>query len=119
VVAAGYPAGYRNPDTGACVASGDVHFLEGRGLPNGATVGRNTLFAGGVGNWDATLFKTFAPLEKVKLEFRWEAFNVLNHPQFVNLPPRNVQTSPSGQFLNRDVTDSGIPTMRFQVKVLF
>ncbi len=113
------PAGYRNPDTGACVAPGDVYFLEGRGLPNPATVGRNTQFAGGVNNWDAILFKTFPVREKTRLEFRWEAFNVFNHPQFVNPPPRDVRNSPAGRFLNRDVTDSGIRTMRFQLKVLF
>lgn len=119
IVAPACPAGYRNPDTGACVAPGDVHFLEGRGLPNAATVGRNTLIAGGVNNWDASLFKTFPIRERTKLEFRWEAFNVFNHPQYINSPPSNVRTSLPGQFLNRDVTGSGIRTMRFQLKVLF
>ena len=113
--------GFRNPDTGACVTPADVHFIEGRGLPNRSTVGRNTLFTGGINNWDMSFFKTFALTETKKLEFRWEAFNAFNHPQFVNVPDqqRNVVSSPPGSFLNPDFTDSGIRTMRMQLKIIF
>jgi hypothetical protein len=31
--------GYQNPDTGSCVNPGDVHWVEGSGFPNAATVG--------------------------------------------------------------------------------
>ncbi len=112
--------GYRNPDTGACVSPSDVHFVAvERGLPDSSTVGRNTLFAGGTNNWDAVIFKTFAIRETKKLGFHGEAFSVFNHPQFVNLPQRDVATSPPSRFLNRDFTDSGIRTMRVQVKLIF
>jgi hypothetical protein len=51
--------GYRNPDTQSnvmlCVMPADVHWIEGRGLPNAATVGRNTLFTGWVNNMDLSL----------------------------------------------------------------
>lgn len=113
------PTGYRNPDTDVCVSPTEVHFVEGRGFPNARTVGRNTLFTGGIKNWDMSLFKTFAIGEKRHLEFRWEAFNVFNTPQFVNAPARSVTTSPPGQFLNRDFTDGGIRTMRLQLKLIF
>jgi hypothetical protein len=33
-------------------------------------------------NWDLSLLKNFALTEKFKLEFRAEAFNIWNHPQF-------------------------------------
>ncbi len=115
----GCATGYRNPDTRACVTPADVHFIEGRGLPNRSTVGRNTLFAGGINNWDMSFFKTFALTETKKLEFRWEAFNVFNHPQFVNVPERNLVSSPPGSFLKPDFTDGGIRTMRLQLKFLF
>jgi hypothetical protein len=47
--------GYWNPDTSACVRPTEVHFIEGAGLPNASTVGRNTLLAGGTNNWDVAL----------------------------------------------------------------
>src|SRR5205807_2744706 len=38
---------YQNPDTGSCVSPTEVHWVEGIGFPNAATVGRNTLRTGG------------------------------------------------------------------------
>jgi hypothetical protein len=111
--------GYRNPDTGACVTSGDVHFVQGQGLPNSRTVGRNTLLAGGTNNWDLSVTKTFVVREGKRLEFRWDAFNVFNHPQFVQVPSSDVVNSPPGQFLNLNFTDGGIRSMRMQLKFLF
>jgi hypothetical protein len=45
---------------------------------------RNSLFGPGRTNWDASLFKNFVIREEMRFEFRAEAFNVLNHPQFAN-----------------------------------
>ena len=115
----GCSTGYRNPDTNACVTPVDVYWVEGTGFPNGSTVGRNTLFTGGTNNFDASLFKTFAIGERRRLEFRWEAQNAFNHPQFVQPPERNLVSSPAGRFLNRDFTDSGIRSMWVQVKFVF
>jgi len=120
ILASGCATGYRNPDTNLCVTPADVHFFQtGLSVPGAATVGRNTLFAGGMNNWDMSLFKILVITESKKLEFRWEAFNVFNHPQFVNVPERNVVSSPAGRFLNPDFTDSGIRTMRLQLKLIF
>jgi len=85
----------------------------------GSFVGKYPLFTGGIKNWDVSLFKKFAIAEKRHLEFRWEAFNVFNTPQFVNVPQRNVNGSPAGRFLNRDFTDSGIRTVQLQLKLIF
>jgi hypothetical protein len=52
-------------------------------------------------------------------EAPWEAFNALNHPQFTQIPNRDVQTSPPGRLLNRDFTDSGIRSMWVQIKMIF
>ena len=57
--------------------------------------------------------------EQRRLAFRWEAFNALNHPQFTQIPNRNLQTASPGRFLNRDFTDSGIRSMWVQMKFLF
>jgi hypothetical protein len=111
--------GYRNADTGVCVSPGDVHWIQGTGLPNGFTVGRNTLLAGGVNNFDVSLSKSIQIAEQRLLEFRWEALNALNHPQFTQIPGRDVFGSPASLFLNRDFTDSGIRSMWMQVKFVF
>ena len=111
--------GYQNLDTATCVTPADVHWIEGTGLPNASTVGRNTLLAGSTNNFDASLSKSFPVGETRHLEFRWEALNAFNHPQYVQLPPMNVVSAPPGQFLNRDFTDSGIRSMWVQVKVVF
>ena len=117
--------GYRNPDTGLCVNPADVHWIQGVGLPNASTVGRNTLHAGGINNFDVSLSKSFQFGEQRRVEFRWEAFNALNHPQFTQIPSANVVDSPGPQaglpsrFLNRDFTDSGIRSMWTQVKFVF
>jgi hypothetical protein len=54
------------------------------------TLGRNHFYGPGYGTWDASLFKNFTLTERVKMQFRAEAFNMLNHPQFVN-PDANVR----------------------------
>jgi hypothetical protein len=111
--------GYQNPDTGLCVSPGDVHWVEGIGLPNAATVGRNTLRTGGTNNFDLNLTKSILLGESRRLELRWEALNAFNHPQYVNVPQMSVNGALAGRFLNRDFTDSGIRSMWVQVKLVF
>jgi hypothetical protein len=120
ILSSGCSTGYQNPDRRVCVTPGRRSFVQaGPSLPKASTVGRNTLFAGGINNLDADLSKAFPLSETKRLEFRWEAFNEFNHPQFVNVPERNALNSPPGRFLNRDFTDSGIRTMRLQLKFFF
>ena len=123
--------GFRNPDTLSCVTPNDVRWVEGRGLPNGATVGRNTLFTEGVNNFDMNVLKTFRITESKTLEYRLEAFNIFNNSQYTGVPSANVLESlgPSNglpsRFLNRDYTNNnpiggGAPrTMRMQLKFIF
>jgi hypothetical protein len=111
--------GYQNPDTLSCVSPSGVHWIEGIGFPNAATVGRNTLLTGGTNNFDLNLTKAIRLGEKGRLELRWEALNAFNHPQFVQVPQMSVNGTPAGRFLNRDFTDSGIRTMWVQAKVVF
>jgi hypothetical protein len=115
----GCATGYRNPDINICVNPADVHWAEGTRFPNATTVGRNTLHTGGTNNFDLSLFKTLIIAERKRLEFRWEAQDAFNHPQFVNVPPRDVVNTLAGQFLNRDFTDAGIRSMWVQAKVVF
>jgi hypothetical protein len=47
--------------------------------------GRNILRGPGFQNWDVTLLKTFIVQEKMRLQFRAESFNVLNHANFTSI----------------------------------
>jgi len=48
------------------------------------TMGRNIFRDTGFRNWDLSLFKSFVFKERLTAQFRIEAFNVLNHPNFAN-----------------------------------
>jgi len=108
-----------DPDRGICVSPSVVHWIEGVGFPNAYTVGRNTLHTGGTNNFDVTLLRTFPIRERRRVELRWEAQNAFNHPQYVNVPLRDILNTPPNRFLNRDFTDSGIRRMWIQVKLIF
>ena len=45
-------------------------------------VGKNVLVGPNFSDLDVSLVKTTSVSERIKLEFRAEAFNVLNHPNF-------------------------------------
>lgn len=46
------------------------------------TAGRNSLIGPGRTNFDMSLLKTFPIHDQVNFQFRFEAFNIFNHPQF-------------------------------------
>jgi hypothetical protein len=48
-----------------------------------ANVGRNTILMPPTNNFDATAVKRFTITERYKVEFGVQAFNLLNHPQFL------------------------------------
>jgi uncharacterized protein YaiE (UPF0345 family) len=78
------------------------------------TVGRNTMIGPGLTNIDASLARSFHPMEKLKLQFRVEVFNLANHSNYnligrvVNdptfgivqnqLPPRQIQLGVKAEF---------------------
>src|SRR5262249_46309954 len=53
------------------------------------TTGRNAYRGPGYWNLDFSLFRRFSLSERFKLDFRTEAYNIFNHPQFAN-PNTNV-----------------------------
>ncbi len=57
--------------------------------------GRDILFGPGRVNWDMSLFKSFVIREETRFEFRAEAFNIFNHPQF-GLPNPNIGNPQAG-----------------------
>lgn len=63
------------------------------------TVGRNSIRAAGINNFDASLFKNFSLYERLRFQFRVEAFNALNHTQF-GAPPYGLVGNPSQATIN-------------------
>jgi hypothetical protein len=59
-------------------------------------LGRNTLFGPGRWNWDMSLLKDFPIKEPVVVQFRADAFNVFNHPQF-GQPASTIGTGQPGR----------------------
>jgi hypothetical protein len=62
-------------------------------------LGRNALRSDGVVNFDLSVFRRFPLHESVNLEFRAEAFNAFNHPDF-GIPTRNLSSPNFGRVLN-------------------
>ena len=58
--------------------------------------GRHVLRGPGFANWDISLLKNFHFTERISLQFRAEAFNAFNHPQF-NQPNGDITSSTAGQ----------------------
>jgi hypothetical protein len=54
-------------------------------------LGRNAFRAPGIAQWDLGITKNFGITEGIRLQFRSEFFNVLNHTNFG--PPGNITTS--------------------------
>ena len=57
--------------------------------------GRNILYGPGRVNFDFSLFKDFPVNDRVKVQFRAEAFNIFNHPQF-DLPNAAIGAGNAG-----------------------
>jgi len=75
---AAFTAPPTDPTTGAPLRQGDL--------------GRNALRAFGAAQWDFAVHRDFVIHESLKLQFRAEMFNVLNHPNFA--PPVGDLESP-------------------------
>ncbi len=100
-------------------------------LPTAGTfgnAGRDTLRGPGVFNMDLSLSKETVIREQIKLQFRWEVFNVANHENFAN-PANNLfaaSTTSTQGLLNATaglITSSNIGTtprqMQFGLKLTF
>jgi hypothetical protein len=81
--------------------------------------GRNDLNAPGLQNINLTLQKSWAVGERKAVQFRWEVFNIFNHPNFV-LMDRNFNESAAGYLTSVAATGTGGPRiMQFALKYSF
>ena len=62
-------------------------------------------------------FKNFAITESVKVQFRWETFNTMNHPNFGN--PNSTFVAGSTNFGNITGTSTNNRQQQFGLKLLF
>ncbi len=76
--------------------------------------GRNVVRGPGIGDVDFSLLKDFAVVERARLQFRAECFNLFNHPNF-GLPENDLASPNFGQILN-----AGPPRqIQFALKAIF
>jgi hypothetical protein len=83
--------------------------------PNFGNAGRDIVFSDGVKNFDMTLMKNFALGEDKTIEFRWEVFNVFNHPNFA-IPVNDFNSASFGKVLSTSTPER---QMQFALKFLF
>ncbi len=79
------------------------------------SAGANFLTAGGQVNTDFGLFKVFPLSERMRLQFRWEAFNLFNTPAF-SRPNGNLDSPDAGKVRG---TDSIPRVMQWALRLQF
>jgi len=77
----------------ACFTTNSLQAALAAGTPRFGNSGRNILSGPGIVNLDMSLMKKIRLTERLRLQFRAEAFNLLNHPNFGNPNATCVTTS--------------------------
>lgn len=115
------PKGLQNPDTGACVSSNDVFWVQGTGLPGPQTAGRNIFNGPGSVQFDLDVIKRFRITERVNFEYRAEIFNLFNRQNFsrYDLLGTSVAGTAPGFFLNFHQIEALGRSMRMGLKLNF
>ena len=87
-------------------------------VPTGYVFGNSgrTILAGPRrSSWDSSVFKNFHVKENLRIQFRFEAFNFLNHPSFAQ-PAANIGTTAAGTISG---TVGSPRQLQFALKLLF
>ena len=77
--------------------------------------GRGILYGPGHVNFDTSLSKRFAIAGQTNIEFRWDAFNLFNHPGF-GFPNQNFDAATAGRITSTLVDNR---SMQFSLKFNF
>ena len=89
--------------------------VDSAGNPTFGNLGRNSLQEDGIFNWDVGLMKNFKVTERIGLQFRWEVFNVTNHPSY-GTPNANFSSPDVGKITS---TNSLPRQQQFGLRVSF
>ncbi len=88
--------------------------------------GRNILRGPGLAQWDWSLIKTTEITERVKLELRWEIFNLFNRANFGAISTNirsgafgTIASTPDVDVLNPVIAQGGPRNMQWAVKIKF
>jgi hypothetical protein len=109
------PRGQRDPITGWFNTAA---FARPSGRGDYGDAPRHMIQRPGINNWDLSLFKNFPFGGHRNLQFRLEAYNVLNHTQFQEIN-RNAQFDPNGTQTNRNFgTAIGVSSPTRSARVL-
>ena len=110
IVNEGNPDGYLN-----------VNCFTAPGARELGNLGRNTVIGPGSVSWNPSLSKRTALTERLDLEFRTEAFNILNRTNF-RFPANNLFTGAGGPIGSAGVITDTVSTARqlqFALKLVF
>jgi hypothetical protein len=75
---------------------------------------RNILYHPGFQNWNAGLFKNFGITENQRIQFRAEAFNFLNHPNW-----NNADTNPNSNTFGKVTAKSSERQLQLSLRYTF
>ena len=95
----GDPLGGVNRDRQAIINGGTWYNVDAYALPESGFLGdggRNTIISPGDWNLGFGLFKNFELTERVRLQYRWEMFNAMNHANLTN-SQGNVSSGSAGE----------------------
>lgn len=79
---------------------------------------RNTIYGPGVANWNAALYKNFNFTESVKIQLRFEGYNVFNHTQWGNVNTSLSAPQAGNTFTGTNAGSSGQITSARDPRVL-
>ena len=68
---------------------------------------RNSIYGPGVDNWNMSLFKNFIFTESLRLQLRFEAYNVFNHTQWANVNNSLSAPNPGTPFSGANAGNAG------------
>jgi len=75
---------------------------------------RYSFFGPGINNWDAALMRNFSVREKLRVQFRGEFYNAMNHPNF-----KNPNTTIGNVNYGKITSDNGARAMEVALRFFF
>jgi hypothetical protein len=80
---------------------------------------RFPLHGPGINNWDLALMRTFNIHERLRMQFRGEWFNTVNHPQYSNPPGSNATVGSRSFGVITSTTGNGSRVAELALRIFF